>query len=322
MSSLDLSIIIVNWNSKDFLKKCIATILNNTQSIEFEIIVIDNASFDGCCEMLSQYYPKVRFIQSDINLGFAKANNEAFKISIGRNLLFLNPDTEIEGCGIETLFHQIDYMPSTGILGAKLLNSDRSIQTSCVQSFPKIINQILDVEALHMRFPRSSLWGIAPLFKQDNSPTEVEVVSGACIMIKRIAFEAVGMFSEDYFMYSEDVDLCLKVQKVGLKNYFVPTAVIIHHGGRSSANSSGSTFSYVMMLESQWRFFQKTRTLWYCYQYYLMMFFISLLRIVFLLFIWPIFKVRRRDLLVSKALKKWTARLRWTLGLESWVKDY
>ena len=108
---MDLSIIIVNWNSKEYLRKCIASILAETHGIEFEIVVIDNASFDGCDEMLRQCYPQVRFIQSDRNLGFAKANNVAFKESSGQNLLFLNPDTEIEGVAIETLYINCALLP-------------------------------------------------------------------------------------------------------------------------------------------------------------------------------------------------------------------
>jgi len=319
---MDLSIIIVNWNSRDYLQKCIASILAVIHGIKFEIVVIDSASFDGCDEMLRQCYPQVRFIQSDQNLGFAKANNEGFKVSRGRNLLFLNPDTELKGDAVQALLRPLESLPNAGAVGTKLLNTDRSIQTSCIQSFPAIVNQILDSEALRQRFPRSRLWGMSPLFEQSAMPAEVDAISGACLMIKRSVFEAVGMFSTDYFMYSEDIDLCFKVWKAGWKTYYVPTANVIHHGGVSSSQSSVNTFSSVMMLESRWRFFRKTKPPIYCKIYRLAMFSSSLIRIGLLLLSWPIMRLRRENSSIEFALKKWGARLRWTLGLEKWVKSY
>jgi N-acetylglucosaminyl-diphospho-decaprenol L-rhamnosyltransferase len=313
----DLSIIIVNWNSKDYLRKCIASILANTHGIELEIIVIDSASFDGCGEMLQEYYPQVCFIQSDKNLGFAKANNKAYQVSKGQSLLFLNPDTELVNCGINRLYNKLHSLPHAGIVGAKLLNSDRTTQTSCIQSFPNIMNQVFDAEVLRKCFPRWGLWGMAPLFDQGNTPVEVEAVSGACLMIIKSVFEKVGMFCEDFFMYSEDIDLSYMVGQAGYKTYYVPDAVVIHHGGASSSKRSINTFSDVMLLESQWHFFRKTRPAWYCHLYCMAMFSVSLLRITLLAFIWPVFKMRGIGPLAEVALKKWTARLRWTLNCYS-----
>ncbi len=124
-SGVNLSIIIVNWNSKNYLRKAIASVEAETKGIEFEVIVIDGGSYDGCGEMLSRHYPHVVFIQSDKNLGFAKANNEAFKVSRGRNILFLNPDTEVEHLAIRTLYDQLEVLHDAGIVGPKILNTDR-----------------------------------------------------------------------------------------------------------------------------------------------------------------------------------------------------
>lgn len=318
----DLSIIIVNWNSKDYLRYCIATILSTTQGINFEIVVIDSASFDGCGEMLRQCYPDVRFIQSNRNIGFAMSNNEAFKVSHGRNLLFLNPDTELEEDAIHKLFHQLESLSNVGIVGAKLLNTDRSIQTWSIQSFPTILNQFLNMECLRRRIPLSRLWGIAPLFRLSVTSAEVDSVSGACMMIKRSVFERVGMFSTDYFMYSEDVDLCFKVKEAGWKVCYVPMAVVVHHGGASTSQSRVSVFSSVMMLESRWRFFRKTRPLWYCLSYRFTVFFSGAIRIGALLIMRPIFRLCGNASSLKTVSKKWTARLRWTLGGEKWVKKY
>ncbi len=319
---MDLSIIIVNWNSKDYLLKSLASIVTATQDIEFEIVVIDAASYDGCDEMLRKIYPYVRFIQGVKNFGFAKANNEACSAARGSTLLFLNPDTEIEGAAIETLYHQLNALPNAGIVGPKLLNSDRSVQQSCVRAFPTILNQVLESDVLRKLFPRARLWGMRPLLTGNEVAKEADAVSGACLMVKRSVFESVGMFSTDYFMYSEDIDLCLKVRKSGLNTYYIPMAVVVHHGGASSAQMSADTFSSIMMLESRSRFFRKTRSLCYSGLYRIAMFGISIVRVGLLLFVWLVFGLCGRVSLVEPMLKKWLARLRWTLGGERWVKNY
>ena len=317
-----ISVIILVYRDEKYLQKCINSILATTSSIEYEIVVIDNASLDGCDEIVHQYYPQVRFFQSNKNLGFAKANNTAFNMASGRNLLFINPDTEIKETAIEKLHHQLTTLPNAGIVGAKLLNRDRSIQTSCIQAFPTILNQILDSNALRSYFPRATLWGMGPLFLEDGLPTEVDAISGACLMIKRSVFESVGMFSTDYFMYSEDIDLCFKVRQAGWKNYYVPTAVVIHYVGASSSQSSENSFSRVMMLESRWRFFRKTRSLWYSRLYRLAMFSACIIRIALVLLVWPVRGLNGKGYSIENVLKKWTASLSWTLGGEDWVKNY
>lgn len=319
---MDLSIIIVNWNSKEYLRKSLSSIMAGTHGIEYEIIVIDNASFDGCEEMLRRHFPQIRFIQSNENLGFARANNVAFKVSKGRNILFLNPDTEIEDSAIETLSRSLDALPGAGIVGAKLLNSDRSVQTSCIRAFPTILNQLLESDTLRHAFPRAGMWGAGPLFTEEKTPAEVDAVSGASLMIKRSVFEAVGMFSTDYFMYSEDIDICFKVNKAGWKTYYVPSSVIVHHGGTSSSQSSVSVFSSVMLLESRWRFFCKTRSHWYCWSYRLALCGASIVRIGLVVLMWLVYGLRGRGHPIRNTVKRWSARLRWTLGGEGWVKRY
>jgi len=271
--------------------------------------------------MMREIFPKVRFIQSDKNLGFARSNNVAFHASSGRSILFLNPDTELEEAAIETLYHQLNSLPNVGVVGGKLLNTGKTIQKSCIRSFPSLLTEVIDSEVLRRWFSHSRLWGMAPLFTQSQIPTEVDAVSGACLMIKRSVFESVEMFSTEYFMYSEDVDLCYKVRELDWKTCYVPNAVIIHHGGASSSKSNVSTFSSVMMLESRWRFFLKTRPIWYSWLFRPSMFIVSIVRLTSLLLIWPIYAMRGRETLIRNIKKKWTAKLRWTLGGEGWVRN-
>jgi N-acetylglucosaminyl-diphospho-decaprenol L-rhamnosyltransferase len=279
----------------------------------FEIIVIDSGSFDGSREMLAQYYPQVKFIQSDKNIGFAKANNEAFKAANGRIVLFLNPDTKIVGSAIDTLCDCLEKLPNAGAVGCKLLNTDGSIQISCIQSFPTILNQLLN-SALSMRmFPRSRLWGGVALFSDAKEPEKVEVLSGACIMMSRSIFQEVGLFSEEYFMYTEDVDLCYKIQKSGYANYYVPNAMIFHFGGGSSQKRP-SEFSVIAMRTSTWQFLRKTRGASYSTLYRCAMMVSAVLRIVWLVTLSPFYLGVCSCGAWEGSLRKWWAILIWSMS--------
>ena len=319
---MDLSILIVNWNSKDFLAEALDSVRATVQGIDYEVLVIDSGSFDGCAEMLVQSYPWVRFVQSASNLGFAKANNEAFRLSRGDVVLFLNPDTKVLGNAIEELMRALASRPDAGLVGPKLLNGDGSVQETCIRAFPTLVNQLLDSDFLRRRFPNSALWGKRALGTLDALPKRVEALSGASLMVSRKVFEQVGMFSTDYFMYSEDMDLCLKAARQGFNAYYVPAAVVVHYGGASSAQSPTSSFSAVMRLESQWRFFRKMHSARYAAVYRMGMFVASLMRIAALAMALPLrlFKPERRGLIYS--LHKWTARLRWTVGAQTWMRNY
>jgi GT2 family glycosyltransferase len=317
---MDLSIIIVNWNSKDYLRKCIASIQAWTSGIEYEIVVIDNASFDGCGEMLRQHYPQVRFIQSEKNVGFAKANNAAFRESSGQYILFLNPDTELISPAVNIMFDYLQNMPNAGVVGCKLLNADRSIQTSGIQAFPTILNQLLDSEVLRGLWPRLSLWGNAALFATPNGPVEVEALSGACIMLKRNVFERAGLFCEDYFMYAEDIDLCYKVSRGGCKNFYIPNALVIHFGGGSTMKATDD-FTANLMRESIWRFLRKSRGETYGLGYRASTLISAMGRIACLVVFLPLHIIRRGGDAWNASFRKWRAIMVWSLGLKNRVED-
>lgn len=314
-SPMELSIIIVNWNSKNYLQKCIASILSSKIKAIYEIVVVDNGSFDGSGEMLRQYYPQVKFIQNDKNVGFAKANNIAFKGSSGSHVLFLNPDTEIVDSAIDILFEQMQKLPQAGAIGCKHLNADGSVQTDCIQSFPTILNQLLNSEFLRGLFPTSPLWGMASLFSATKGATEVEVISGACIMMKRSLFERIGQFSQDYFLYAEDLDLCYKVRQVGYKNYYVPNAIIFHFGG-TSTQQRPSDFAIVMMRASVFRFLRKTRGEMYGWAYRCSMLIAAVGRMLCLLVLSPLYLIRGSFSVWERALRKWWAISSWSVGLK------
>jgi GT2 family glycosyltransferase len=318
---MDLSIIIVNWKSKEYLRKCLTSVLAETRDLEFEIIVIDSASFDGAGEMVRQNFPQVRFIQSEENLGFARANNAAFAVSKGEVVLFLNPDTELVGAAINQLYAALKQLPNAGAVGGKLLNSDGSVQTSCIQAFPTILNQVLSAEALRRLTPRARMWGMRAIFDAASQPVEVEMISGACVMMRRTVFETIGRFSTEYFMYAEDVDLCFKAQQAGFTNYYFGAAVVIHHGGGSSQQAR-SNFSSIMMIQSISQFLRKTRGPVYSLGYRLVLGGAALLRVLILLLLSPVLLIKSGVTRWWAACSKWLAVFNWGLGLSKWPSRY
>jgi GT2 family glycosyltransferase len=315
---MDLSIIIVNWNSAAFVKKCLESVYANSDGLEFEIVVVDNNSRDECQEIVETHFPHVRFVQSEENLGFSGANNLGVRYCRGRNLLFLNPDTEFLGSVVGPLISFLDGTPDAGIVGPKLLNSDLSVQTSCIARFPSIVNQTLDSEVMRRAFPTLPLWGIRPLLHEPAFPVPVEVVVGACLMIKAEVFERLGGFDPHYFMYAEDVDLCFSAHQIGWKTFYVPSACVVHHGGCSSNVQTESHFSAIVMRESVLRFFRSKRGSLYGNVYRWLTASAAIFRMGLLCVMLPIAnKEQRASRKIS--LRRWKRILLWAAGLEKWA---
>jgi GT2 family glycosyltransferase len=317
---LDLSIIIINWNSAAFVRKCLQSVYAGTKECDFEVIVVDNASFDDCGAIIQSEFPTTKFIGSSINLGFAKANNLGAEAAKGRNLLFLNPDTEVIGDALLRIVSFLDARPDAGVVGCRLLNTDLSVQTSCVQAFPSILNQALDTEYLRRAFPKLRMWGTEALLS-DGNPAEVEVVAGACLMIKSDVFDAVGQFSSNYFMYAEDADLCFKAKQAGWKNYYLSSASVVHHGGRSSDKKPESNFASIMMRESIMEFMRLRRGSLYAVAYQFSTVVTAVFRLTLLVVAFPFTLGRQRRESLRPAFAKWVKVLRWGLRMEAWSKQ-
>jgi GT2 family glycosyltransferase len=314
-------VIIVNWNSKGFLRKCLASLFANEWDPAWEVVIIDNASYDGSGEMVAANFPGVRFLQSKHNLGFAGANNLAFSQCSGHYILFLNPDTEIVGAALRTMLSFLKVKSeSAGAVGVRLLNTDLTLQTSCILRFPTIINQALDLDLLRRVFPRASIWGVAPLFGPESTVAAVEAISGACLMVTREGFEQVGRFTASYFMYSEDVDLCYKLQASGRRNYYLGGAAVIHHGGKSTANHE-TRFSAVVMHESRHQFLRRHHGNFYAAAYRLSTGVTAAARLSMLAVVYGVFLGRFRRAYLCAALLRWYRVLRWSLGLEAWSRN-
>jgi GT2 family glycosyltransferase len=316
---MDLSIIIVNWCSANFLRNCLLSIYANTRGLEFEVIVVDDASFDGCDRMVFHEFPQVRFVQSETNVGFARANNLGVEQSCGESILFLNPDTEVVGPAIAVLWRYLESQPDAGAVGARLLNSDRSLQSSCIQAFPTIVNQALDSDFLRRRIPKSTLWGMRALFLPPVI-AEVDAVSGACLMVSRSALRKVKGFSSCYFMYSEDVDLCRKLRSHGRPNYFVSSAEIVHHGGGSSS-SKENNFAAVAMRESRFRYMRIWSGWPSAIAYRAVTGLVAVGRIAILeLSLLAVWKSSMREA-VKRSKRKWMAIFGWAIGFGGKTKS-
>jgi len=313
----DLSILIVNWNSKGFLRKCLDSIYRETHGLDFEVIVVDNASFDGAAEMVADEFPQVRFIQSETNLGFARANNLAFEHSLGRVVFLLNPDTEIVGDAIHRMYDALSRTRDAGILGCKLLNSDLSVQTPCIKRFPTILAEALSSEWLRLRFPGAKLWSLDPLFSESPDLVRVDAVCGACQMIPREVYQAVGGLNTQYFMYAEDIEVSAAALVKGWKTYYIGTATIVHHGGKSShGQGRGERWISTMQREAHWQFYRRWRGTAYAVLYRVTIGLVSLMRSLAIAILSPMLLLLRGKDDVLRAWQRWTAGFLWSLGFE------
>lgn len=311
----ELSIISVNWRSVDYLRQCLTALCAGTRAIDYEFIIVNNDAADASVENLAKEFPDVRVLNSGENRGFAYANNLGVRNSAGRNILFLNPDTIIVGDAIGTMLRELDARPDAGIAGCRLLNTDLTVQTSCIQRFPSIFNQTFGVEWLRLRLPKLSFWGIRPLFEPSAEPAEVEVISGACLMIKRDVFEGVGGFSEEYFMYAEDADLCFKVRKAGFKALYVGRAAVIHHGGGSSRRNEVNEWATVMQRRAIFQFCRKTRGRTYAELYRISMGLMALCRLALVSALYPFKKVIFTNWSPQATFLKWAAIFKWSIAI-------
>ena len=236
--AINLSIIIINFNTSDFLDQCLQSIVQSRSSEEFEIIVVDNASTDGHSEMVKGKYPTINWIQNEKNVGFVSANNQAITKARGMYLLFLNPDTEILDNGLGTLLDYLKNNSHVGVVGPQLLNSDRTFQHSYF-SFPSFTSIFIE----HILSARMMKWVEHPK-PRSSFPLSVDVIRGACLMTRKSLIEEIGGMNEKMFMYSEETDLCYKIQGLQYSVQYIPTAQVIHHERKSMETQANSFVGY------------------------------------------------------------------------------
>lgn len=239
----DLSIVIVNFNTRDYLRNCLQSLEKNTsKKLDYEIVVVDNASADGSAEMVKKEFPDVTLIASKENTGFAKGNNLGIKrTSQSRYVLFLNPDTIVKDDTIENMIAFMESHPDAGAATCKLVTPDGKEDESTHRGFPTPWNSLTHFSGLSKAFPKSHLFSRYTMGWLDLSKTmQVDALEGAFMLVPRKAGEEVGWWDEEYFFYGEDLEFCLQLRKRGYKIYYVPMFTVEHVRGVSAGIKKGS----------------------------------------------------------------------------------
>jgi len=239
MSAPTVSIIIVNWNTREVLRDCLRTVYEQTRKAPFEVIVVDNASADGSVDMVRSMFPQTLLLANSVNRGFAAANNQGIERAKGRYVLLLNSDTLVLDGAIDQMVSFAEAHPEAAVTACRVLNADRTWQPTCFL-FPSALNLLIGALYLNKLFPRNRFCGRERMTWWDGQETRaVEVVAGCFLLVRRAALEKVGVLDESYFMYGEEADWCYRFQKAGWQIVFTPTARIVHLGGVSTARLKG-----------------------------------------------------------------------------------
>jgi hypothetical protein len=229
---LDLSIVIVNWNTRELLLDCLASVYATVREVSFEVFLVDNASTDGSVAAVRAQYPQVKIIQNEKNFGFAVANNKALRIMQGKYALLLNTDTVLTEGALATLLRYMENNAEVGMACGQLLNADGSKQNS-IANFPSLLGLLCNETVLRLLWPQRF-----PSKRQEyRASIGVESCIGACLMVRKAAMEAVGLLDERYFFFLEETDWAFAMHKSGWKSCFVPEARIYHLQGRSAGHN-------------------------------------------------------------------------------------
>lgn len=236
-ASIDISIAIVSYNTRDLLRACLRSLQTHSDAANLEIIVIDNASRDGSAHMVRQEFPDVQLIESAHNSGYGAANNRALQEARGEFVWILNSDTTIESATIATMLEWMRAQPRCGAIGTRLILPAGTTQPSCALD-PSLFAVFIEQTYLDKLMPGNRYAGSYAMTDWDyNDLREVPQVCGASLLVRRAAWRALGGFDESYFMYFEDTDLCVRLREAGWKIWYLPAARVHHHLGASSAGA-------------------------------------------------------------------------------------
>lgn len=241
-----LSVVIVSWNVRDLLRRCLDSVVRSAQesNLPCQVIVVDSASSDGSQAMVDQAFPRVELVPCQANLGFVKGNNLGVSRSSGQYILLLNPDTEVLGDSLQQMVDYLETHPAVGALGPCLLDPQGRIQSSR-RRFPTVATGLVESTMLQPCFEHSKLLRrYYCLDRSADEEQEVDWLVGACLLIRRESWEAVGSLDENIFMYSEELDWCRRARSKGWKIMYVPSARVIHHEAQSSNQVSGQRHVY------------------------------------------------------------------------------
>jgi N-acetylglucosaminyl-diphospho-decaprenol L-rhamnosyltransferase len=236
---LDLSIIIVNWNTRDFLRDCLKSVYASEGEFTFETIVVDNCSHDGSVDMVRKEFPQVHLMDSEVNGGYAYANNLGLRRFQARYYLLLNPDTVLPAHALKDMLAFMESHPEAGMAGPKLIMADGQLDLACRRSFPTPVNSFYKLFGLSRLFPKSQRFGQYNLTYLDpDEMAEVDSVVGAFMMVRGEVLEQIGFLDEEYFMYAEDLDWALRAKQAGWRVYYNPRVTVLHYKRRSSEQNA------------------------------------------------------------------------------------
>lgn len=239
MSVVKLSVVIVNYNVKHFIEQCLFSVLKASENIDCEVFVVDNNSVDGSVGLIKDKFPKVNLIENKENTGFSVANNQALKLAKGQYVLLLNPDTVVQEDTFTKIIAFMDNHPDAGGLGVKMLDGQGNFAPESKRGLPTPAVAFYKMIGLSKLFPQSKKFGKYHLtYLSKNNIHEVEVLSGAFMLIRKSVLDKIGLLDETFFMYGEDIDLSYRITKAGYKNYYFPDTQIIHYKGESTKRSS------------------------------------------------------------------------------------
>jgi GT2 family glycosyltransferase len=248
---MKLSVVIVNWNTSKFLEKCLASIYSNHIEREFEVWVVDNASTDQSVPMVRERFSQVNLIVNEKNRGFSGANNQAIRRCSGEYVVLLNPDTEVRSKALDRLVDYMESHPEAGGAGPLILNPDGTRQISCYPE-PTLSRELWRL----FQLDRIRHYGTYNFNAWDpDGQREVDVIQGACLILRSSALEELGLLDEDYFMYTEEVDLCFRLRKARWKLIWVPQAEVVHYGGQ--ATQQVATEMFLELYRSKILYFNK-----------------------------------------------------------------
>jgi GT2 family glycosyltransferase len=241
--TIEASVIIVSYNTRDILRRCLQSLYAAIGSRAIEVIVVENASRDASADMLEREFPQVQLVRSETNLGFAAANNVGFKLAQGRYVILLNPDAEVASGALDSAIRCMEASPRIGLAGGRLVDFDGRDQPSA-RRFPSLLNEVLVISGLAARFPQSRLFGrFDRTWADPAQAARVDWVPGAFAIIRHEALRAVGPFDERFFLYYEEVDLCRRFQAASWQVWYRPDIVIRHLGGESSKTVENAEIS-------------------------------------------------------------------------------
>jgi O-antigen biosynthesis protein len=236
---MKLSIIIVNYNVRNFLEQCLNSVSRAAEGIDCETFVVDNQSVDGSASMVRNRFPGVILLENEENLGFSKANNQAIRMARGEYILVLNPDTILQQDSLKECIRFMDSKPEAGALGVKMIDGKGRFLPESKRAMPTPSVALWKMTGLSKLFPGSRLFGRYHLSFLDPGKThDVEIVSGAFMFLRKKALDKAGLFDEQFFMYGEDIDLSYRILQAGFRNYYHPGTTIIHYKGESTRKGS------------------------------------------------------------------------------------